>query len=169
MRGDGKLEQEVAALGDLPREELVERWIKAHDCAPPSSVRRELLVRSAAWHLQARRLGGLSSETRKRLKEAIRCLEDQIGRKARGDLEDVRSADAVSEPGAAKSERSGRKKTRQSLTPGARLLREWNGRTYVVDVIEGGFVFEARVYPSLSAIARQITGVHWSGPRFFGL
>ncbi|MBL8583942.1 MAG: DUF2924 domain-containing protein, partial [Rhizobiaceae bacterium] len=33
----------------------------------------------------------------------------------------------------------------------------------------GGYVFEAKVYPSLSAIARLITGAHWSGPRFFGL
>ena len=53
--------------------------------------------------------------------------------------------------------------------PGARLMREWGGRTHVVDVIQGGYVFEAKVYPSLTAIARKITGAHWSGPRFFGL
>lgn len=58
---------------------------------------------------------------------------------------------------------------RRKLSPGARLLREWNGRTYVVDVIEGGYVFEAKIYPSLTAIAAKITDVHWSGPRFFGL
>ncbi|WP_244484574.1 DUF2924 domain-containing protein [Mesorhizobium sp. Root552] len=49
------------------------------------------------------------------------------------------------------------------------MLRDWNGKTHVVDVIEGGYVFEAKVYPSLTAIAGKITGVHWSGPRFFGL
>lgn len=53
--------------------------------------------------------------------------------------------------------------------PGDRLLREWNGKTHVVEAIEGGYVFEAKVYSSLTAIARQITGVHGSGPRFFGL
>jgi hypothetical protein len=60
-------------------------------------------------------------------------------------------------------------RTRRRLTPGARLMREWGGRTHVVDVIEGGYVFEAKVYASLTAIAGKITGVHWSGPRFFGL
>lgn len=48
-------------------------------------------------------------------------------------------------------------------------MREWNGMTYVVDVIEEGFVFQAKVHKSLTAIAHQITGTHWSGPRFFGL
>ncbi|MEO8456540.1 MAG: DUF2924 domain-containing protein [Chloroflexota bacterium] len=37
--------------------------------------------------------------------------------------------------------------------PGARLMREWNGRMNVVDVIDGGFSFEGKTYRSLSAIA----------------
>ena len=55
------------------------------------------------------------------------------------------------------------------LQPGGRLLREWGGRTHVVDVIEDGFVWGGETYRSLSIIARRITGAHWSGPRFFGL
>ncbi|SHK67957.1 Protein of unknown function [Shimia gijangensis] len=56
-----------------------------------------------------------------------------------------------------------------SLKPGSRLLREWNGVTYVVDVTEQGFVWNTKTYRSLSKIAHMITGTHWSGPRFFGL
>ena len=56
-----------------------------------------------------------------------------------------------------------------ALTPGGRLLREWNGVTHTVDVIEDGFLWQGERYRSLSAIARAITGAHWSGPRFFGL
>ena len=48
-------------------------------------------------------------------------------------------------------------------------MREWNGKTHVVDVVDRGFVFDGKSYRSLSAIARRITGAHWSGPRFFGL
>ena len=48
-------------------------------------------------------------------------------------------------------------------------MRDWNGRTNVVDVVEDGFIFGGETYRSLSAIARKITGAHWSGPRFFGL
>ena len=55
------------------------------------------------------------------------------------------------------------------LKPGARLMREWNGTTHLVEMHEDGLHWQGQVYKSLSAIARQITGAHWSGPRFFGL
>jgi hypothetical protein len=56
-----------------------------------------------------------------------------------------------------------------ALRPGGRLIREWNGITHAVDVVEGGFVWDGQRHSSLSAIARAITGARWSGPRFFGL
>ena len=56
-----------------------------------------------------------------------------------------------------------------TATPGTLLVREWNGRTYQVEVTEKGYVMDGRPWRSLSAIARHITGAHWSGPRFFGL
>ncbi|WP_374435584.1 DUF2924 domain-containing protein [Tabrizicola sp.] len=56
-----------------------------------------------------------------------------------------------------------------TLQPGARLLREWNGTTHVVDVLPDGFLWNGSRHRSLSAIARAITGARWSGPRFFGL
>lgn len=56
-----------------------------------------------------------------------------------------------------------------SPKPGARLLREWNGVTHMVEVLEDGFAWNGARYKSLSAIAREITGARWSGPRFFGL
>lgn len=52
---------------------------------------------------------------------------------------------------------------------GGRLVREWNGVTHVVEATETGYAWNERSYRSLSAIAREITGAHWSGPRFFGL
>jgi Protein of unknown function (DUF2924) len=51
-----------------------------------------------------------------------------------------------------------------SLKPGARLVREWR-----VTVTEDGFEYAETSYPSLTKIAKKITGAHWSGPRFFGL
>ena len=55
------------------------------------------------------------------------------------------------------------------LKSDARLVREWNGVTHVVDRVGNGFSYRGRTYRSLSAIAKEITGVKWSGPRFFGL
>lgn len=56
-----------------------------------------------------------------------------------------------------------------TLKPGGRLIREWNGTTHVVDVVDGGFVWNGQRFASLSPIATAITGARWSGPRFFGL
>jgi hypothetical protein len=53
--------------------------------------------------------------------------------------------------------------------PGARLVRDWRGRTHTVVVTEDGFEYAGKTYSSLSKIAQAITGAHWSGPRFFGL
>lgn len=53
--------------------------------------------------------------------------------------------------------------------PGTHLLREWQGKLYQVTVLPSGFEYEGRIYSSLTAIAREITGTSWSGLRFFGL
>jgi hypothetical protein len=55
------------------------------------------------------------------------------------------------------------------LQPGARLIREWQGRIWTVEVTAAGLMMAGERFTSLSAIAKRITGAHWSGPRFFGL
>lgn len=69
--------------------------------------------------------------------------------------------------------RAGRPTARAPSAPaplsGGRLLREWNGVTHVVEVTRDGYRWQGKDWRSLSAIARAITGAHWSGPRFFGL
>lgn len=52
---------------------------------------------------------------------------------------------------------------------GARLTRNWKGKTVEVVVEEGGFRWEGKSYRSLTAAATAIAGSKWNGPRFFGL
>ena len=74
-----------------------------------------------------------------------------------------------------RSGRHGERHTRQhsapagSVSAGTHLVREWNGRTYQVEVLDNGYRFDGKTYPSLTTITKRITGTHWSGPRFFGL
>jgi hypothetical protein len=177
MRADQKLEREVAAICDLPREELVALWVKAHGCPPPKGVKRGLLERSAAWHLQARRLGGLSAHVRRAIrqhakqKEAERGLPngsagaDSSGGVASSDLVTPKLEKAA----AGTVPRSAAATIKPPPAPGTRLMREWNGRMHVVDITEDGILFDGKLYRSLTAVAKRITGTHWSGPRFFGL
>ncbi len=55
------------------------------------------------------------------------------------------------------------------LAPGTRLLREWQGQTHHVTVTADGFEYGGKIFRSLTAISREITGTAWSGPLFFGL
>jgi hypothetical protein len=65
----------------------------------------------------------------------------------------------------------GRSKSRPDRLPiaGTRLVREWQGVQHCVTIRGDDFEFQGRPYKSLSAIAREITGVRWNGWVFFGL
>lgn len=160
------IEDKVAVLGDLPREDLAALWRRNFGTAPPKGVHRELLIRAAAFHLQQKHLGGLSGEARRLLKAAIREVGNAKTSCRRSDEAagiDVSALEA--EQGTAKASSA----ERRPALPGARLIRDWNGSSHVVDVIDGGFIYAGSRYRSLSKIAREITGTNWSGPRFFGL
>jgi len=139
---DSALEREIGALADLPRTALVERWQALYRTDPPKGLSRRLLILGIAYRMQAKRYGGLMPTVRRRL--------------------------AGNGGGCATPDRN-KLKPSVKLAPGTRLIREWNGKPHVVDVADGQFIWNGTRYRSLSAIARAITGAHWSGPRFFGV
>lgn len=142
MTHNAGLEREIAVLADLPYPELLTRWRARNDLPPPKGMSRKLLLLALAYQIQASAYGDLDSRTRRYL-HAV----------ANG------STKAMPPRVAARS----------TLKPGMRLVREWNGRTHMVEVTEGGFLWNGECHKSLSAIASAITGARWSGPRFFGL
>ena len=107
--------------------------------APMPEVAPSLLRRALAHERQERKFGGLPVVLRKKMEMAA-----------------ASTTVAMPEPPL-------------KLKPGTRLMREWNGTMYSVLVTADGFDFAGRNWSSLTMIARQITGSHQSGPRFFGL
>ena len=53
--------------------------------------------------------------------------------------------------------------------PGSVLTRDYKGQRLIVSVLRHGFEYDGKVYGSLSAVAKAITGKHWNGYHFFGL
>jgi hypothetical protein len=53
--------------------------------------------------------------------------------------------------------------------PGTQLIKRYKDETLTVTVLDDGYHYKERVYRSLSAIARQVTGTQWNGYTFFGL
>ena len=63
-----------------------------------------------------------------------------------------------------------RQKTGAIPIAGAELIRVYAGVEHRVRVLpDEEFEYAGKRYPSLSMIAREITGTRWSGPAFFGL
>jgi len=143
MSLDSGIAAELDRLEGLGHAELTAEWIKLMGAPPPKASSRKYLMRALAYELQCMRLSGL-------MKRELKALSEH------GKVGPIK---APVKP----------KRTAVILAPGAKLMRDWNGRSYTVSVIEEGFVYKDKVWPSLSAIARDITGAHWSGPRFFGV
>ena len=122
-------------------DELRREWRRLYHHDPPR-ISRDLLVLGIAYRLQEIKHGGLGKATLRKLQTLAKTL------RATGRVGPTPSL---------------------SLKPGARLVREWRGRTHTVTVTEDGFEYAGTNYPSLTKIAREITGAHWSGPRFFAL
>lgn len=143
MRTDlGSLRIQLAALSEMEAPTLRAEWRRLYRSHPPKLLRRDLLELGVAWKLQERVLGGLSAATKRRLGELARTMA------TKSDLAKARII---------------------SLKPGVRIMREWNGETHEVLVVEDGFQWRGQTWRSLSVIAREMTGTHWSGPRFFGV
>jgi hypothetical protein len=122
-------------------DELRGEWRRLYRCEPPRTS-RDLLLRGIAYRGEELKHGGLGKTTRRKLKTLAKMFR-MMGRVG---------------PDAS-----------LALKPGARLVREWHGRTHTVTVTEDGFDHAGTSYSSLTKIAKKITGAHWSGPRFFGL
>ena len=56
-----------------------------------------------------------------------------------------------------------------NLKSGSVIIREYQGQVHAVTILPDGFSWQGETYPSLSSIAKKITGTIWNGPRFFGL
>jgi hypothetical protein len=133
------------ALSRLPQlnlGDLRQEWRALYKAEASPHLSRELLVRAVAYRMQEVALGGLGRGRQRQLRQI---------------------AQQFKETGAATTLR------RPELKAGTRLVREWQGRTYDVLVLDDGFSWQGTNHRSLSAIARKITGTAWSGPLFFGL
>jgi Protein of unknown function (DUF2924) len=130
----------VHSLPTLPKERLVALW-EENFGKVPGRIRPELMRPILAFRIQERAYGGLSTETRDRLRQVTESLEPK---------------------------RRSHNEAHNRFKPGTRLVREWKGKTHEVILVDGGYDYLGKKYKSLSPIACQITGTRWSGPAFFG-
>jgi Protein of unknown function (DUF2924) len=142
------VDQEMAALRRLSMRELRARFAELFAETTPAG-NRLWLMRRIVWRVQALAEGDLSERARRRA----------------ADL--ANDADLRSLPPGQPRRRDTRANGTTLATPGTVITRVYKGQTLQVRVLAKGFEFEGATYPSLSAVARAITGTHWNGRLFF--
>jgi hypothetical protein len=135
------LAAEIADLSKASITDLREHWKALYGKEPSAHIGRSLMMRTIAYRLQEKALGGLKASAQRVL--------DRIG---------VGRSETALEP-----------IPKHRASAGTVLIREWRGVSHRVTVLDHDVVYRGRRYKSLSEVARTITGTHWSGPLFFGL
>jgi hypothetical protein len=114
---------------------------------------------------ESERLRALIDEAVPGARTILDCRNMPIQRDWQG--HDIRAARARVEGAASRRISASRQVTRASA--GTVLIRDWQGKSHQVTVLEHGVLYRKNNYRSLSQVARVITGCRWSGPLFFGL
>ncbi len=134
---------QIARLPELPMPEIKHLWQRLFGGDTPTH-NRQFLERRIAYRLQEMEFRKVDAGLLERNKRRIASLIE-TGK--------VKKRDRDYRPAA-----------------GTVLTREYQGVAHRVIVTQDGqYDFQGRMYPSLSMIAREITGTRWSGPLFFGL
>ncbi len=122
-----------------------------------SARNKDYLWKKIAWRIQELEYGGLSERAKKRAREIANEHDIRV-RPPRGTFNEF------NQPNMSKVQKNNR-----LPAVGTILTKEYKGKTIEVEVLKKGFRFNGTGYRSLSGIAREVTGTHWSGNAFFGL
>ncbi len=138
--------RQLAALEGMSNDQLREKWLDLYGEEAPK-YRKAFLMKRLAYRIQELFYGGLSDPAKKCLKQV--AANDPVA------TVNVPVPDA--------------RKPQDSILPGTRFVRVWNGMQHEVIARDSGFEYDGRMFRSLSAVAREITGTRWNGKIFFGL
>lgn len=133
---------ELSRIAEMGAEDLRCEWSRTAKGAPPEGLSKTLMRNALAYKAQAAAFGDLAAGARRKLTR----LADRLARDPKANV-----------------------LAGETLSPGARLVREWGGRRHEVKVGADGFIYCGKPYRSLTEVAEVITGSHRSGPRFFNV
>ena len=152
---------QVAALEHMTVAELRARHAEVFG-ETTQAGHRTWLTKRIAWRLQALAEGDLSERARQRVEELARDADLRLTA-PRGTVPDL--------PAMPDRSQSTLKLQADARVPppGTVLTRSYKGRTLRVQVLPHGFLYAGHTYPSLSAVAKAVTGSHCNGYLFFRL
>jgi hypothetical protein len=154
-------ETKLSQIMELKEKSLGELQAKHKELFPDQltpSNNKVYLWRKIAYRLQELEYGGISNETQSKIKNLIQQY-DPINNKA------LRPNDVLKD----QPKKSKMSRDKRLPIPGTVIIKEYKGIKLEVKIFESGFEYHNKVYKSLTAIAKEVTGAHWNGYLFFNL
>jgi hypothetical protein len=148
---------EVATLQRLSVGQLRQRFAELFGETTKAS-NRTWLIKRIVWRLQALAEGDLSERARRRAAELARDADLRLNPPQNKGNTTTPPPQDVHIPAPADP---------RLPPPGTILTRPYKGQLVQVHVLTDGFAYAGRVYASLSAVAKAITGSHTNGFLFF--
>ena len=156
------IRNEIEALRHMTVAQLKKKYAEVFG-EETRSHHKHFLFRRIAWRIQALAEGGLSERARRRALEIANDADLRLRAPKTTFQQDFRLS-----PDSAVKGRVAAVADPRLPAPGGVVERRYKGRDIVVKVRREGFEYEGKLYKSLSAIAREVTGTKWNGFLFFG-
>jgi len=148
----------IMNLKDASLEALKKKYSELFEGKPAPSNNKTYLWKKIAYKLQELEYGGLATETQGKIQELIQKY-DPVNNKAM--RPDRAPQDQPKKPNLRRDKRL--------PIPGTVITKEYKGIKLQVKILESGFEYSSKVYKTLTAIAKEVTGAHWNGYLFFNL
>lgn len=149
----GPILSQIMALKNAPISELKQKYSELFAGKKASSDNRTYLWQKIVYRIQELEYGGLPEEARNKVKELAHEYDPINNKTLRPDT----------------SKRQLLLRDQRLPIPGTIITKEYKGIALEVKVLEKGFEYNGKVYKSLTAIAKEITGCHWNGFLFFNM
>ena len=144
---DTSILSQISALQRMPVADLQVEWLKLYG-EPTRSRNRQFLFRRLAWRVQELQHGGLSDAARDRIDK---LAPDGFTRARTPSLRAATTADP--EPPTPRPRRDAR-----LPTPGTVIVKRYKNRELRVVIHDDGLELDGTMYPTATALAKEITG-----------
>ncbi len=149
---------QIMALRENSLDELKTKYEELFLGRKAPSNNKIFMWRKIAYRLQELEYGGISAETQSKIQQLIQQY-DPINNKA------LRPDAAIK----SRPKKNDLSRDKRLPIPGTVITKEYKGISLQVKILKSGFEYNSKIYKSLTAIAKEVTGAHWNGYLFFNL
>ena len=149
---------QIMALRENSIAELKAKYEELFPTQKAPSNNKTYLWKKIAYKLQELEYGGLSTEAQGKIQELIQKY-DPVNNKA------MRPENTTQD----QPKKPNFRRDKRLPIPGTVITKEYKGIKLQVKILESGFEYNSKVYKTLTAIAKEVTGAHWNGYLFFNL